>query len=326
VVRTKAPRKPRRAAKPKPQRYDTVHDVPWSRAQQEAYDTFLRVYQLGVFVDTETTGLDTCDQICEIALVDITSGETLFYSKVKPSVPFHPDLTNPMGKFRVNPADYADAPSWAEVEPAMRAALGSKQLVCWAGRQPGMPFDRRMIDQSRQSVMMPPLDPGDLPMFNINLLHHELRREMYQQLPTQPGEGGLARALRLEGLEFQGQEHTALVDAIAGADLVRKVVKDMGTAVARDEALAKADDDRVRAMIASGAPSPKPELHYPEAPQEIEYEPGQRVRMLNHVTWRFGQLAELLRRKSGRLWSVVFEEDNVVRDFTEDDFEAVSHD
>jgi DNA polymerase III subunit epsilon len=90
-------------------------------------------------IDTETTGLGESDEIIGIVAVDPT-GAQVFAAAVRPRAAIHPDATAVHG---LSMGDLADAPSFPEIWPQLRAVLHGHTLVAYDAK-----FDRRMLDQT----------------------------------------------------------------------------------------------------------------------------------------------------------------------------------
>lgn len=94
-----------------------------------------------IFIDTETTGFSPQDVVIEIGVVD-AAGQTLFESLIKPSIPIPADA---MAVHGITELMVADAPSWRDAWPALKAVL--------EGRFVGMynaDFDLRMMKQTHE--------------------------------------------------------------------------------------------------------------------------------------------------------------------------------
>jgi len=93
-----------------------------------------------LFFDTETTGLDSSAEICDIAIVD-AAGQVLLNTLVRPTCAIPLEASAVHG---ITDADVAGAPTITAIWPELAALLaGPRPLVAYnAG------FDRRMITQS----------------------------------------------------------------------------------------------------------------------------------------------------------------------------------
>jgi DNA polymerase-3 subunit epsilon len=98
-----------------------------------------------VFLDTETTGLGTSDEIIEIALVD-HKGNIFFQSLV------HPSISIPMEATWINNITnemVQNAPSWQQIWPDVEALLKGKIVVIYNSE-----FDVRMMTQTHRACQM----------------------------------------------------------------------------------------------------------------------------------------------------------------------------
>lgn len=104
-----------------------------------------------VYLDTETTGLDSAAEIIEIALVD-SSGCTLMDSFVRPQLAIPADATRIHG---ITNADVAAAPDWGDLWPQLRTLLAAHTVVVYNAS-----FDYRMVCQMNRAVALaaPPDD------------------------------------------------------------------------------------------------------------------------------------------------------------------------
>ena len=94
-----------------------------------------------VFLDTETTGLDATAEIVEICLID-HDGSPLLHSLVRP---LHPIPWGAMRIHNISNEMVADAPSWPEIWPQVRAILQGRVVGVYNAE-----FDLRMMQQSHR--------------------------------------------------------------------------------------------------------------------------------------------------------------------------------
>jgi DNA polymerase-3 subunit epsilon len=106
-----------------------------------------------VFVDTETTGTDDHDEICEIAVIG-PDGETIVDELVRPSRPIPQAATEVHG---ISDADVEDAPTMRELEPELEQVLLSNPVAIY-----NADFDARLLRQSATSgwLLDWPIDPS----------------------------------------------------------------------------------------------------------------------------------------------------------------------
>jgi DNA polymerase-3 subunit epsilon len=99
-----------------------------------------------VYVDTETTGCATHDEVIEIAVVG-NDGRALFETLLKPARPIPPAVIAVHG---ITDADVAHAPRLPEVAAELRRWLDGRVVVVY-----NAPFDRRLIAQSCERYGLP---------------------------------------------------------------------------------------------------------------------------------------------------------------------------
>lgn len=215
MARKPAPRKAP-AAKPKARK---VAPYIWGAAQERALSELQGLYAYGVAIDTETTGINEQAEIVEIAAVRCCDGAKLYESYVQPVGRMQSEAASIHGI----PADaYRNARPWHVVEAELRELLDCYAICAWSGQASNVEqFDRRMINQSRQARGYPPLQQGEWRITNLKPLHYDYRINQYKATAKQDGQGGIARALQIEGLGFSGAEHRAWVDADAEAKIVQ---------------------------------------------------------------------------------------------------------
>ncbi len=99
-----------------------------------------------VFLDTETTGLGSYDEIIEIALVD-HKGKVIYESLVRPTIPIPPESTR---IHKISNEMVQNSPSWQEVWKQTEAIFSNKLVVIYNAE-----FDVRMLQQSHRIWKLP---------------------------------------------------------------------------------------------------------------------------------------------------------------------------
>ncbi len=94
-----------------------------------------------VFLDTETTGLDSNAEIVEISIID-SDGKVLLDTLIKPARSIPLDASRIHG---ITNAMVADAPAWPEVWPGVEAILRGRYIGIY-----NVDFDLRMMRQSHK--------------------------------------------------------------------------------------------------------------------------------------------------------------------------------
>lgn len=92
-----------------------------------------------LFLDTETTGLDSSAEIVEIAIID-AAGNVLLDTRVKPLGTMDPEAQAVHG---ISPADVENCPTFADLWSELCAIVNGKTVVMY-----GAGFDKRMLQQS----------------------------------------------------------------------------------------------------------------------------------------------------------------------------------
>lgn len=123
-----------------------------------------------IFLDTETTGLGSQDEIIEISVVD-NSGETIFQSLVKPTQPIPPDSMRVHG---ISNEDIQKSPAWLIVWMQLRPILINRFIVAY-----NADFDLRMMQQSHARYRQPWKD--SLKMVDLLKIYAQFRGEWDEQ-------------------------------------------------------------------------------------------------------------------------------------------------
>jgi DNA polymerase-3 subunit epsilon len=103
-----------------------------------------------IFIDTETTGFSPKDMVIEIGVVSL-SGETLFESFFKPTIPIPPDSIAVHG---ITEEMVADAPSWKDTWEELHKVLEGRFIGMYNAE-----FDLRLMKQTHERYWLDwPLD------------------------------------------------------------------------------------------------------------------------------------------------------------------------
>ncbi len=119
-----------------------------------------------VYLDTETTGLGTNDEIIEISIID-NAGQVAFESLVRPSQPIPTDATSIHG---IRDADVQGARPWPIVWQQVRQVLSGRLVVIY-----NQEFDIRLMKQSHARYRMP--WTAQIDAFDLLKLYAEFRGE-----------------------------------------------------------------------------------------------------------------------------------------------------
>ena len=194
-----------------------------------------------LFLDTETTGLRSTDQIIQIAIVD-AKGNTVLEALVKPTVPIGAEAAAVHG---ITEDVVARCPSFLEIWPVIGAILKDRHVVIYNAA-----YDTGMIRQSLGPQT--PMLPGEMPEPEWNPPHvivlkdglvikpvfpmldpesdcvHDAMK-LFAQFAGKPGKLGLFRWWKLGeaaeqcGIVPDGNLHGAAVDA----ETTRRIVEYM---------------------------------------------------------------------------------------------------
>lgn len=162
-----------------------------------------------IYLDTETTGLDYDDQICDLAIIDC-DGTTLLNTLIKPTIlipgqasDLH-HITNQM---------VAEAPGFDEIIVQFRRIVEDRLIIIYnAG------FDTRMIQQTMAAHR---LDPVMVPAVDCAMLMYARFWGDWNNYHKSYRWHRLSAAARQCGLDIPSDLHRARADA----DLCRQVVE-----------------------------------------------------------------------------------------------------
>lgn len=162
-----------------------------------------------LFLDTETTGLGNAAQALEIGLVN-ARGDTIFHSRLKPTVSIEPAAFAVHG---ISEASLADAPSWPDIASQLQQLIVQRPLVIF-----NADFDMRILKQTASAHN----DQAD--WLDTLMVYCAMRLSAgYYGATNRYGTISLASAAGQAGLSWQGQAHSALVDAIMTAGVVSDI-------------------------------------------------------------------------------------------------------
>jgi DNA polymerase III epsilon subunit-like protein len=121
---------------------DTRQDViTWARQVVETGEALI--------LDTETTGLDTTDEIIQLAMVDL-HGNVLLDTLVRPTKPIAPEARAIHG---ITDQALADAPPFSALYQALAPLLRHRLVLAYNAA-----FDRRLLAQTCTTYGLPPLE------------------------------------------------------------------------------------------------------------------------------------------------------------------------
>ncbi|EKK3319978.1 3'-5' exonuclease [Salmonella enterica] len=164
-----------------------------------------------VFLDTETTGLDDTAQALEIGLVN-ARGETIFETRLKPTVSIDPAATAVHG---ISEAELADAPSWPDIAQQLQHHIGRRPLIIF-----NADFDTRILKQTATAHNAP------VSWLDTLTVYCAMRLAAGYYGPTNRyGTISLASATSQAGLNWSGRAHSAVADAVMTARVVSEIAE-----------------------------------------------------------------------------------------------------
>lgn len=163
-------------------------------------------------LDTETTGLDSSDQICQIAIT-APDGAALINSLVKPTIPISKAAQAIHG---ITGGMVADAPTFEELLVPILKAVGNRDLIIYNAE-----FDLRLIRQSARAHdihLAPALDCRGVPIWIGGGVVHCAMKKYSNWVGDWSDYHGNYRWQRLPG-----GDHTALGDCLATLEVIRRM-------------------------------------------------------------------------------------------------------
>jgi DNA polymerase III epsilon subunit-like protein len=161
-------------------------------------------------LDTETTGVEFGDEVIELAVIDV-SGRVLFETKLRPTVDIHPEA---FAVHEICIHDLDDAPTWPDIAPRLKALLDGRDVVAFNSE-----FDTRLLAQTAEAF------GDDLGAWTFKehcamalavQAFSERANQRYRSI-------SLANAIDEAGVEWQGQAHSAVGDALTTLALVKAI-------------------------------------------------------------------------------------------------------
>lgn len=164
-----------------------------------------------LFLDTETTGLNNTAQVLEIGLVN-ARGETVYHTRLKPTVSIDPDAAAVHG---ISEDLLADAPSWPDIASLLQQHVGQRPLVIF-----NREFDMRILRQTAAAHNDPAVWLDSLTVYCAMRL-----AAGYYGPTNRYGTISLASAVSQAGLSWIGEAHSAVTDAVMTARVVSNIAE-----------------------------------------------------------------------------------------------------
>lgn len=161
-----------------------------------------------LFIDTETTGTGSDDQVIEIAVIDV-NGQVLLDTRLRPSVEIHPEAQN---VHNISSDALVDAPTWPSIAPGLRSLLEGRQVVAF-----NSPFDSRLLQQTAIAF-------GD-DYSDWNITEHCAMAIAAQAYGARNRHGSISLfEARMEArIHHQGPAHNAAADALTALAVVKSI-------------------------------------------------------------------------------------------------------
>ncbi|MCP4528643.1 MAG: 3'-5' exonuclease [Aestuariibacter sp.] len=162
-----------------------------------------------VLLDTETTGVYKNSQVCEISMVDGKTGLVLLDTLVKPSVPISKVALETHG---ISEEMVKDAPTWGDIHHIVQRILTDTTAVAY-----NHTFDKRMMKQSAEAYGL------RLKGVQWDCAMKWLHDYMKTRTDPNPKWPKLTDVAEQYGIEFQGDAHRALADAVMTREVILAV-------------------------------------------------------------------------------------------------------
>ncbi|SRR6266849_8951455 len=157
-----------------------------------------------VFLDTETTGLGSSDQIIEIAVIN-AAGSALCDGLLRPTYPIGKGA---MAVHRITEEMVSKAPTFAEAWPDIERVIDGRKIIAWNAA-----FDARMIIQTAMA--------SKITLRNIDFYCAMRGYSEHYRLQKW---AKLVEACAHQGIDFQ-QDHRTIGDIRATLEVIRAIAR-----------------------------------------------------------------------------------------------------
>lgn len=173
-----------------------------------------------VFLDTETTGLDTDDQIVEIGIIGKT-GTALINKLVKATKASHQEALAVHGISEEKLEEFGE--EWSVVMPVINAIFDCHPVAIF-----NAVFDMRMLEQTCLAHgLNKPLQTTVYDIMELANIHF-VRYAEWDTNQSKFKRLSLAKCCEIAGIEYKGSAHRAVVDCHAILDLLKFLASDEG--------------------------------------------------------------------------------------------------
>lgn len=182
------------------------------RAIQNAQELYGKT---SLILDTETTGLDSNAEICEITIIESPSGKVVLNERVRPGVPISPVATEVHG---ISDEDVADCPKLETVLKKVEHLLLDKEVTIGIYNAK---FDLRLIDQALGKKRFYIRRP------NVVCIQ-EIYADFFGEWNPKYGNNkwqSLEKASAQCNLEWEGEAHSALADCLMTLKVLKHVAE-----------------------------------------------------------------------------------------------------
>jgi DNA polymerase-3 subunit epsilon len=165
-----------------------------------------------VFLDTETTGLGSTDEVIELGIVDM-DGTVLLSTLVRPTIPIPAEATAIHG---ITNEMVADAPTIADLHEQLQALMADRLVVIY-----NADYDLRMLKQSSGAHGLE--SPGLTVRWWCAMRVYAEHAGEWNHKSGSYRWHKLAAACQREGVELPAELHRAVADAEATRRLLVKM-------------------------------------------------------------------------------------------------------
>lgn len=180
-----------------------------------------------VVLDTETTGLGTSAEVCEIAITEGLTGETLLNTLVRPTVRIEPGAER---VHKISNALVAEANPWPVVRQQLINVLNGKTVCIYNAN-----FDIRIMWQSSQAHGIDCDGYFGAKEYFCVMTEYARRKRIYNHFRAGNRSFKLSVAAEFEGIPVPINLHRAVADTTLTRELVAKILREFTDSANQDE-------------------------------------------------------------------------------------------